>query len=161
MKDFFKILWPSQNIWNLSLPKKLNMNSTTYVSLLSRFQWTSTSSAIFVCQTIWKYSTRKTWKCKFLHLLNFPFMCWQKLKKLAGKTWIHIGPHFLCWISGVVPFNMWLISSWEENKCCHKLSKCTKWHLPVSLKIVEVVILSENDRHFEWKWLSFCQLLSL
>ena len=27
------------------------------------------------------------------------------------------GPHLLCWISGVVPFNMWLISSWEEDKC--------------------------------------------
>ena len=26
-----------------------------------------------------------------------------------------IGPYFLCWISGVVPFNTWLISSWEEN----------------------------------------------
>ena len=26
-------------------------------------------------------------------------------------------PHFLCWILGVVPFNTWLISSWEENNC--------------------------------------------
>ena len=31
-----------------------------------------------------------------------------------------IGPHFLCWISGVVSFNTWLISSWEENNCCYK-----------------------------------------
>ena len=31
------------------------------------------------------------------------------------------GPHFLCWISGVVPFNTKLISSWEENNCCYKL----------------------------------------
>ena len=38
------------------------------------------------------------------------------------------GPHFLSWISGVVPFNTWLISSWEK-KCCSKLSKCTKCHL--------------------------------
>ena len=29
---------------------------------------------------------------------------------------ITIGPHFLCWISGVIPFNTWLISSREENK---------------------------------------------
>ena len=35
---------------------------------------------------------------------------------------------FLCWISGVVPFNTRLISSWEENNYCYKLSKCTKWH---------------------------------
>ena len=34
-----------------------------------------------------------------------------------------IGPHFLCWISGGVPFNTWLISSREETNCCHKLSK--------------------------------------
>ena len=45
------------------------------------------------------------------------------------------GPHFLCWILGVVSFNTWLISSWEENKCCYKLRKCRKWHL------------------FLWKWL--------
>ena len=25
---------------------------------------------------------------------------------------------FLCWISGVVPSNMWLISNWEENNWC-------------------------------------------
>ena len=30
---------------------------------------------------------------------------------------------------GVVKFNTWLISIWEENKCCYKMSKCTKWHL--------------------------------
>ena len=33
-----------------------------------------------------------------------------------------LGPHFLCWILGVVPFNTWLISWWEENNCCYKLS---------------------------------------
>ena len=44
------------------------------------------------------------------------------------------GPHFLCWISGVVPFNTWLISSWEENKCCYKLSN---W---------------QNDNNFYLKW---------
>ena len=30
---------------------------------------------------------------------------------------------------GVVPFNTWLISSCEVNKCCYKLNKCTKWPL--------------------------------
>ena len=48
------------------------------------------------------------------------------------------GPHFLCWISGVVPFNMWLISSWEENKCCYKLSKILKMTC-ISLKMIEVL----------------------
>ena len=42
---------------------------------------------------------------------------------------MNLGPHFLCWISGVVPFNTWPMSSWEENKWCYKLSQCTKWHL--------------------------------
>ena len=51
------------------------------------------------------------------------------LTKLHFISYRFIGLHFLCWISGVVPFNTWLISSWEENKCCYKLSKCTKWHL--------------------------------
>jgi hypothetical protein len=43
--------------------------------------------------------------------------------------WFYFDPHFLCWISRVAPFNTWLISNWEENDCCYKLSKCTKWHL--------------------------------
>ena len=60
----------------------------------------------------------------------------------------YLGPHFLCGISGVVQFTMWLISSWEENKCCYKLSKCTKWHLfqkqwsKLSFWVKIVVILS-------------------
>ena len=64
--------------------------------------------------------------------------------------WIQ-GPHFLCWISGVVPFNKWLISSWEENKCCYKLSKCTKGHLfhskwpKLSFWVKIVVILSFQE----------------
>ena len=43
---------------------------------------------------------------------------------------------------------MWLITSWEENKCCYKLSKCTKWHLfyskwsKLSFWVKIVVILS-------------------
>ena len=48
----------------------------------------------------------------------------------------HLGPPFVCWISGVVPFNMWPISSWEENNCCYKLINwqndnylVSKWHL--------------------------------
>ena len=59
-----------------------------------------------------------------------------------------LGPHFLCLISGVFLFNTWLISSWEENKCCYKLSKCTKWHLfhskwsELSFWVKIVVILS-------------------
>ena len=48
-----------------------------------------------------------------------------------------LGCHFLCWIYGVVPFNTWLISSWEENNCHYKLSNWqndtyfhSKWQLP-------------------------------
>ena len=51
------------------------------------------------------------------------------MKNRNDNVWLHYGPHFLCWYSGVVSFNTWPISSWEENKCCYKLSKCTKWHL--------------------------------
>ena len=48
----------------------------------------------------------------------------------------------------LVPFNTWLISSWEEAKCCYKLSKCTKWHKfyskwsKLSIWVKIVVILS-------------------
>ena len=56
-------------------------------------------------------------------------------------SWSNLGPHFLCWILGVVPFSTWLISSWEENKCCYKLSKCTKW-LKLSFRVKMVVIVS-------------------
>ena len=62
--------------------------------------------------------------------------------------WFYFDPHFLCWISRVAPFNTWLISNWEENDCCYKLSKCTKWHLfhsnwsKLSFWVKIVVILS-------------------
>ena len=71
---------------------------------------------------------------------KWPFYWINQLKTL--------GPHSLCWISGVVPFHMWLISSWEENKCCYKLKKGTKWHLfhskwsKLSCWVKIVVILS-------------------
>ena len=42
---------------------------------------------------------------------------------------IRYGPLLLSWFSEVVPFNTWLFSSWEGNKCCYKMSKCTKLHL--------------------------------
>ena len=42
---------------------------------------------------------------------------------------VDLGPNFLCWISRVVQFNTWLISSWDAYKCWYKLSKCTKLHL--------------------------------
>ena len=63
----------------------------------------------------------------------------------SSKFMSVLGFHFMCWMSGVVQFNKWLISSWEENECCYKLRKCTKWHL----------------FHSKWLKLSFCQLLSL
>ena len=66
----------------------------------------------------------------------------QSLPKYSFLLSRDLGPHFLCWISAVVPFNTWLISSWEENKCCYKLSKCTNWQL-FSLKMTTSTILSE------------------
>ena len=47
-------------------------------------------------------------------------------KSNVWKFYYVLGPLFLCWFSGVVPFNTSLILSWEENKCCYKLYKCTK-----------------------------------
>ena len=32
-------------------------------------------------------------------------------------------------VSTLGPWNTWLISNWEKNNCCYKLSKCTKWQL--------------------------------
>ena len=66
----------------------------------------------------------------------------------SSKFMSVLGFHFMCWMSGVVQFNNWLISSWEENKCCYKLSKCIKWHLfhskwlKLSFWVKIVVILS-------------------
>ena len=45
-----------------------------------------------------------------------------------------LGPHFPCWVLGVVLFNTWLISSWDKNKCCYKLSN---W---------------QNDNYLHSKW---------
>ena len=44
------------------------------------------------------------------------------------------GTLFLSWFLGVFPFNKWLISCWEENNYCYKLSN---W---------------QNDRYFHSKW---------
>ena len=54
-------------------------------------------------------------------------------------TQTELGPHYLCWIFGVVPSNTWLISSWEENNCCYKLSN---WQ-------------NENYFHSKWHFWSF------
>ena len=51
------------------------------------------------------------------------------------------GPHFLFWNSGVVPFNTWFISNWQENNCCYKLSN---WHSDKYFKL-KMTILSEID----------------
>ena len=50
------------------------------------------------------------------------------------------GPHFLCWTLGVVPFNTWLISSWEKPLLQAK--QLTKWELFL-LKMTSLTISSE------------------
>ena len=47
---------------------------------------------------------------------------WKEIPLWLLVTLIINGTQFLCWFSGVIPFNTWLISSWEENECCFKLS---------------------------------------
>ena len=71
---------------------------------------------------------RDTWVILFLFIFHFlvPWL-WNYPFKL--QFCVVYGPQILCWTSGIVSFTMWLISSWEENKYCYKLSKCTKWHL--------------------------------
>ena len=65
------------------------------------------------------------------HVFAFATKKWRK-KVFDRKTY---SSSFSVLNFGVVPFNKWLILSWEENKCCYKLNKCTKWLL------------------FHWKWL--------
>ena len=55
--------------------------------------------------------------------------------------WHYFGSHFLCWISGVVLFNTWLISSWEENNRCYKLSNWQIDNYVFSLKMTTLTIL--------------------
>ena len=56
---------------------------------------------------------------------NHPIWIWQAKIPVLIWSWsghyvfVNLGPHILCGISEVVPFNMWLISSWEENNCCY------------------------------------------
>ena len=51
------------------------------------------------------------------------------------------GSHFLCWLSGVVPFNTWLISSWDECNCFTSWATDSKWS-KLSFWVKIVVILS-------------------
>ena len=57
---------------------------------------------------------------------------WANMERSFGlyrkSRYSYMGPHYLCWILGLAPFNVWFISNWEENKCCDKPSKCTKWY---------------------------------
>ena len=53
-----------------------------------------------------------------------------------------LGPLHLCWFLAVGSFNTWLISSWEKNKSCYKLSNCQNKQL-FSLKMTTSTILSE------------------
>ena len=66
----------------------------------------------------------------------------KKLRQIRHLAVPFIGPHFLYWISGVVPFITWLISNWEENDCCYKL---TNWQ-------------NDNFDHFEW---NICHIVHL
>ena len=69
-------------------------------------------------------------------------------KPLEDVVQAILGPLFLSWFLAAVPFNTWLISSWEENKCCYKLRQSTKLHLfhskwsELSFKVKIVDILS-------------------
>ena len=85
---------------------------------------------------IWKLHTEWIWEApqRTFIILTFQLQDGDFALKSAFTIKISpfmekLGPHFLCWILGVVSFNTWLISSWEENKCCYKLRKYTKWHL--------------------------------
>ena len=77
----------------------------------------------------------------FLYKISMKYEYLKRLKKLARV--VHLGPHFLCWISEVVRFNTWLILIWEENKCCYKLSKFTKFDIYFTQK--------GSSFNFEWK----------
>ena len=98
-------------------------------------------------QVFWWYNyiqNKVIWDPK-LTISKWPFWAakWNTtcLSTLFGlpTPMVVLEPLFLCWFLGVVPFNMWPISSCEENKCCYKLSKCTKWHRKK---------VSENSCHF-------------
>ena len=79
----------------------------------------------------------------FPNIPTIPLMFSRISVKVTSKACL--GFHFLCWILGVVPFNMWLISSRKENNCCYKLSN---WQ-------------NDNFKHFEWNKCHFGHLLSL
>ena len=58
------------------------------------------------------------------------------LSQRSSSFSVNISPHFLCWIWRVVPFNPWLIPSWEKNFLlqAEKMYKMTS----ISFKMVEV-----------------------
>ena len=86
-------------------------------------------------QVFWWYNyiqNKVIWDPK-LTISKWPFWAakWNTtcLSTLFGlpTPMVVLEPLFLWWFSGVFPFNMWPISSWEENNWCYKLSKCRKW----------------------------------
>ena len=109
------------------------------------YSWYTRSSHGCICPGFYSFFLRKWWICSMIirqFKLKKPVVL-KKMFSLWPTTNLKYGPHFLCWVSEAVPFNTWPISSCEENKCCYKLIKCTNF----LLKMVEVVILSENSCH--------------
>ena len=78
--------------------------------------------------------------CESTQFVSFEYIVfWPKILFLV------LGPLHLCWFLTVGPFNTWRIFSWEENKCCYKLRKGTKWKLiPSKLSIVTIMCLNDE-----------------
>ena len=62
-----------------------------------------------------------------------------------------LGSHFLCWISGLVPLNTWLISSWEK--------KITVVTSSATDKMTGIFTQNDNFDNFGWKSYNFLHLL--
>ena len=94
---------------------------------------------------------------------NTLFVLWQWVKlfseavfnflpPLFGHTRRNVlGPHFQCWVLGVVLFNTWLISSWE------KITVVTSW----ATDKMTVFYSKWQLRPFWVKYMSFCAFAQL
>ena len=124
------------------------MNLSTYNKFFNIDKFFTTQRLLFGDSTVFtiyieekeKFLLRKNWG-------QFKIPLWVVTKLLTSEKFNQkdvLGPLFLCWFSGVVPFKMWLILGWEENKCYKLSNYLTKWQL-FSLKMTTSAILCEID----------------
>ena len=136
MENLWENLWKfwEYDFWEFGIPVWFQLPYTRHYKPRLVFFFTQFSIQLrLILQKIYVLKT------EILHFLSIKSAVYkqERLQIENGLWWRAYSSLFCCWIT-------WCISSWEENNCCVKLSKFTKWHSKLSW-MNKVLILSNNS----------------